>query len=308
MYEGTLHRIIDTFSQAFEQLGVVVEVKTLEELAVLIHKAMTVQARNYHNLEHVLSLVNPDSPIQTLAALFHDIVYYQVDLGFLPEIMEVVAPFISKDEQAFSLARGLPAEDRLFSLARETFDIPLGAVITPSHGLNEFLSALVMNKKLGEIVPERELVKMDFCVEATIPFRGPDAQGRDYFERQAGRLRQINGGWGFEMSEAEIRQTICLAVRMANKDVASFAEANPGDFLSKTCGCCPKRTCRCGRGSASTRSVSIAKPCSIWKAFSAFWTRRRSFTSLMASQRPNVLASWWPWPGVIFRLDANICK
>ncbi len=234
MYEGTLHRIIDTFSQAFEQLGVVVEVKTLEELAVLIHKAMTVQARNYHNLEHVLSLVNPDSPIQTLAALFHDIVYYQVDLGFLPEIMEVVAPFISKDEQAFSLARGLPAEDRLFSLARETFDIPLGAVITPSHGLNEFLSALVMNKKLGEIVPERELVKMDFCVEATIPFRGPDAQGRDYFERQAGRLRQINGGWGFEMSEAEIRQTICLAVRMANKDVASFAEANPGDFLSKT--------------------------------------------------------------------------
>lgn len=234
MHEGTLHRLIATFSHAFEQLNLEVDVKTLEELAVLIHKAMTVQARNYHNLEHVLSLVNPDSPIQTLAALFHDIVYYQVDLGFLPEIMEVVAPFIYKDEQAFSLARGLPAEDRLFVLAREAFEMPLGVVITPAQGLNEFLSALVMNKKLGEIVPERELVKMDLCIEATIPFRGPNAQGQDYFESQAGRLRQINQRWGFGMSEEEMRQATCLAVRMANKDVESFADVNPGDFLRKT--------------------------------------------------------------------------
>ncbi len=85
-FEGMLQRLINVFRESFDRLGVSVGLDVLEDQAVLIHKAMTVQTRNYHNLEHVFDLIEADNPIQTLAALYHDIVYYQVDLGFLPQI------------------------------------------------------------------------------------------------------------------------------------------------------------------------------------------------------------------------------
>ncbi len=84
------------YTEAFEALQLTVEGKKLEEMAVLIHRAMTVQARHYHNLEHVFGFVDPDNPIQTLAGLYHDIVYYQVDQGFLPEILEIISPYSNK--------------------------------------------------------------------------------------------------------------------------------------------------------------------------------------------------------------------
>ncbi len=234
MHESTLHRLILMFRQAFEQLHMPVSDKVLEDLAVLIHKAMTVQARNYHNLEHVLALVDPESPIQTLAALFHDIVYYQVDQGFLPEIQSTIAPYIQQQEKSFALVRGQPAEDRLFALARQAFDMPLGEVITPARGLNEFLSAVVMNLKLGEYVSEKALLQMDLCIEATIPFRGKDLAGRTHFEVLAERLDRICQEWNISMQPAEIRTAICMAVKMANCDVESFGDADPGCFLQKT--------------------------------------------------------------------------
>lgn len=234
MHESTLHRLIVMFRHAFEQLNTPVSVKTLEDLAVLIHKAMTVQARNYHNLEHVLALVDPENPIQTLAALFHDIVYYQVDQGFLPEIQSAIAPYIQQQEKAFSLVRGQPAEDRLFALALQAFDMPLGELITPADGLNEFLSAVVMNLKLGEYVSEKALLQMDLCIEATIPFRGSNAAGQTHFEVLAERLQKICQEWTIPMQPTEAREAICMAVKMANTDVESFGDSDPGCFLQKT--------------------------------------------------------------------------
>lgn len=79
MHEGNLQRLIFLFKGAFDSLGVVVPLVKIEDLSVLIYKGMTVQARNYHNLDHVFSLTDAQSPIITLSALFHDLVYCQVD-------------------------------------------------------------------------------------------------------------------------------------------------------------------------------------------------------------------------------------
>jgi hypothetical protein len=166
--------------------------------------------------------------------LFHDIVYYQVDLGFLPEIEAVIAPHISQQDKDFSLVRGQPSEDRLFSLARDAFDMPLGEVITPARGFNEFLSAVVMNKELGSIVPLKALLQMDFCIEATIPFRGRSPNGDSYFTLIAQRLAEINQRWKLGMSAEEIRTTIRLAVSMANRDVESFGDPDAAGFLQNT--------------------------------------------------------------------------
>ncbi len=234
MHEGALHRLIGLFSSALDQLGLDANAKTIEELAVIIHKAMTVQARNYHNLEHVLQLVEPGNPIRTLAALFHDIVYYQVDLGFLPEILEVIGPFIHQDGSRFSLVGPAAESDRLFRLACEAFALPLDTEISPSMGLNEFLSAVVMNKKLGGLVPDVLMLKMDICIEATIPFRGKTSDGRNTFDLVYERMIEINQRWGFEMSSEEIDAAISTAVEMANCDVDSFAESSPAGFLQNT--------------------------------------------------------------------------
>ncbi len=234
MHEGTIHRLIVVFSTAFQQLGVQVDVKTLEGLAVLIHKAMTVQARNYHNLEHVLSLVNPRDPIQTLAALFHDIVYYQVDLGFLPDIWDIIFPYIQMHDMAFYIARDIPDGDQLFDLALDAFDLQRGQELTGAGGLNEFLSALVMNRKLGRFVSMHDLLKMNLCIEATIPFRGINQARQTHFEVLEERLYRINAARNIPMTTDEVKDAIRLAVKMANKDVESFAEPEVGKFLENT--------------------------------------------------------------------------
>lgn len=234
MHEGMIHRLIGVFDQAFSQLDVRVGPDRLEDLAVLIHKAMTVQARNYHNLEHVFSFVDPQNPIQTLAALFHDIVYYQVDLGFLPEIRRIISPYVHEKDGVISLAQQIPDTDRLFWQALDIFGLRDRVVITPGMGVNEFLSAVVMNRKMDRILQERDLLKMMLCIEATIPFRGPSPSGESHFEILARRARLVSETWGLEVGEEELDQAVMVAVRFANKDVEGFAEEDPGKFLEGT--------------------------------------------------------------------------
>jgi hypothetical protein len=220
-------------NQAFEALELKVEAKKLEGIAVLIHKAMTVQTRNYHNLEHVFSFVDASNPIQTLAGLYHDIVYYQVDQGFLREIQQIISPYIQLENGEFVIRPSAP--DRWqFDLAAQVFGWQRGQQVTLAAGLNEFLSALVMNEQIGDFVPGKALVKMDLCIEATIPFRGPASDGRGYFDLLEERLREINRRWGFGMTSDEIEDTVRLALRVANTDVENFAESDAAVFLEYT--------------------------------------------------------------------------
>lgn len=234
MSEGTIQRLIGIFNHAFQQLGVEVDLDTLEDFSVLIHKAMTVQARNYHSLDHVFTFLDADDPIPTLAALFHDIVYYQVDLGFLPEILEIISPYVHQDGEDFRIASEGHPEDRAFALTLGAFGLLPGQTVRPTTGLNEFLSAVVMNKTLEGIVPEKDLLKMTFCIEATIPFRGPSDQGENPFNLLEERLRRLVKQFGIEMPDQEIENAIRTAVHIANIDVASFAEPDVGVFLDST--------------------------------------------------------------------------
>jgi hypothetical protein len=234
MSEGTIQRLISIFNRAFQQLNVEVDLNTLENLAVLIHKAMTVQARNYHSLDHVFTFVDEGDPIATLAALFHDIVYYQIDLGFLPEIQEVISSYIHQEEKNFRILQNRFTQDRPLVLALGVFDLQPGQSLRPETGLNEFLSALVMNKHLDGIVAEKDLLKMGFCIEATMPFRGLSLDGENPFNRLEDRLRRLVRQFGIVMQDDEIEGAICTAVRIANIDVASFAELDVTRFLEST--------------------------------------------------------------------------
>jgi hypothetical protein len=234
MNTGTIHQVIQLFYDAFSDLHVSIPMKDLEDMAVLVHRAMTLQTRHFHTLEHVFSFTSAPDPIQSIAALFHDIVYYQVDEGFIPEIFDIIKPFIDQVGDQVSLKPMLPAENRGLQLTLEVFNFRSGDILSSNSGLNEFLSAVVLVNKLQGFVSDHDLIRMIVCIEATIPFQGKNDKGETHFDILENRLKHINEKYYCCMEEPDIVEALQLAVKFSNKDVESFAEKTAGHFLDNT--------------------------------------------------------------------------
>lgn len=233
MATGTIQKTINLFKNALEGFNANISLIQLEKLAIMVHRAMTAQARSFHTPEHIFDLTDGANPLLALAALFHDIVYYQVDDGFTPEIHEILTPYILEETGRLSI-RPEAAADPLFALTLAVFGFEPGQTLLPTKGLNEFLSAVVMNKKLEGIIGVTDLIKATACIEATIPFRRsttPQESPQHILEQ---RLIAINTQQHWDMPLAEIRETVKWAVIFANKDVANFSEEDTGKFLDNT--------------------------------------------------------------------------
>ncbi len=234
MQVGTVQKLITIFSESFQKLGQDVPLVKLEDLAVTIHRAMTVHARHFHTLEHVFTFVDGADPIRTLAALYHDIVYFQVDMGFSPQIWQLISAYITQNNGEFFVSAEISKDDRLAAMMLDIFELVPGQKLSSVAALNEFLSALVMVKQLSGIVSEKDMLQMALCIEATIPFRPKNAEGLNHFENMEKRLPVILAKYGLELSEAELIRIIGVSVIFANKDIENFAEADPGQFLDNT--------------------------------------------------------------------------
>jgi hypothetical protein len=116
----------------------------------------------------------------------------------------------------------------------DIFGFSAGQKLYSTPGFNEFLSALVMAKKLYHRVPKKVLLQGMVYIEATIPFRGKDEQGCTPFDRLEGRLRKASHAYDIPLNEQEIIATIRGAVVFANKDVENFAEEDAAQFLVNT--------------------------------------------------------------------------
>jgi len=230
---GTLQRIIAVLVEAFDAFHAQPPSETVEQLAILIHHAMTTPARHYHTPEHIFKFLKPADPIQNLTALFHDIIYYQVDLEFNPDIWETLAPYLRERAGEFFLAEALPSDDPLLWFTLELFELQPGQNISIAPALNEFLSALVMNKKLAGLVPDKDLYRTTICIESTIPFRGRPG-GDCYLGALEKRLKALSQQGRLPLSTDEIEATLEWAVAFANTDIDSFGERDPGKFLDGT--------------------------------------------------------------------------
>lgn len=234
MAAGTIQKTIALFRGALRGLGVDIPLIHIEALGIMVHEAMSVQARSFHTPQHIFELSDASNPIQALAALFHDVVYYEIDQGFTPAIERVLAPYIQQEEGQIRLSDTVSLEDTMFHLTLEVFGVQMGQVLSASQGQNEFLSALLMNEELNGVVQARDLIKITACLEATIPFRGPNAFGESPAEVLERRLSTINAARKLGMSEAEIQEAVSWAVAFSNKDVENFSERDTGKFLDNT--------------------------------------------------------------------------
>jgi hypothetical protein len=231
---STIQKIINTLDDVFDELQVVIEPPVLETIAITIHRAMTLRTRSFHTLDHIFTLADKKKPVHALAAFFHDIVYYQVDHGFQPEIWLLISPFIEEKAGYLFITQQVKKQDRTLQLTLDIFGFKLGQKLLPLVGLNEFLSALTMNKQLVRILSEKVLYQITACIEATIPFRGENDHGESCFDQLETRLKGVNQKFGLALGNTEIENIVRSAVIFANQDVVSFADEDPGQFLDNT--------------------------------------------------------------------------
>ena len=230
---SVVNRIIDLFSGAFTALGAGVSMRDIESLAAFVHHSMDDGRRRYHRSSHLLDLSPGLNPHQTLAALFHDVVYCQVDGGLTRRAQPILSPLLVIESDGFSL-KPSSAKDRLVAMCLDLFRFKPGQELPVFDGMNEFLSAVVAVRLLDPYLPLVDLLVVAATIEATIPFRGETVDGKDPFVARAEKLAEVASSVGEELSPRDVDRIMRDAVELANRDVASFSEADPGRFLAST--------------------------------------------------------------------------
>ena len=224
---------LDYLSWAMQQLRADVALKTLKQITGLIVQCMTAPSRYFHSLQHSFDVAQGGDAIEALAALFHDLVYVQIDGGVDATLSELLNPFIKQVRGRLQLRDSEEiSKDRGFELVITIFDVQPGQHLALEQ--NEFLSALVAVQWLKPILGWAELAQIVACIEATIPFRPPSPAGLLPSDQLYHKLVLANHRFNLEMTREAIVQAVQRAVRLINRDVENFAAPQAAVFLSYT--------------------------------------------------------------------------
>lgn len=237
MTTANINRFIQLLDSAFGALKAPISMPQIEHMAVLVHSAMESPRRHYHSSDHALHMCEGMNPRQVLAAIWHDVVYYQLDNGFPPRLAHLLTPLVRKQGDDLVL-QPLGEDDSAMQLCYALFGFAPGQALPLFRGMNEFLSAAVAVRLLQPFVQLPDLIAVLACIEATIAFRPLEADGRDCSMVLAERVQQA-AQTRLGLSEQSARATYVAgvmqdAVGIANRDVGGFAEPSPARFVSAT--------------------------------------------------------------------------
>jgi hypothetical protein len=243
-------RCRDSLIGAIEQLQGKVELTQLDNITELIIQTMTGPWRYFHTTEHIFEVGGSVDPVEMLAALFHDLVYVQVDQGVSLNIGSYIAPFVKevKSREAFAQeVKGKEVKGQLviregpempsssmFDIVASVFGFSPGQVLSPTAGQNEFLSAVITALLLERFLSHSIIAQIVACIEATIPFRPLSPSGLSASELLYQRLIGVNQQFNFGWSDDQIVEIVKRSVRLGNRDVENFAYPNSAEFLDNT--------------------------------------------------------------------------
>ena len=235
MCVSTVKQLTALLKNAFIGLHVQVPQSECESMAELIHRFMDHDKRIYHNSSHIFDLCPGLNPRQILAALFHDIVYYQLDQNVVYQVENLFDTVIRIDQRDLFL-KEVPGNELAVLLCTGIFGFQNGEKLSIQNGLNEFLSAVLGARLLKPYLSVNDLIGIVACIEATIPFRGNKhkTNTENFPEHLADKILQTCLSLNLEISEISIEEIIHDAVGLANQDVLSFAVIEPADFLAST--------------------------------------------------------------------------
>ena len=233
--ENDQKQCLEKLVWAIDRLQVEVDPSKLSDIANLIVQTMTGPWRYFHTPEHIFEVGGNDSAIEVLAALFHDVVYVQVDKSVNFNLSYYISPFILQvGEDLFILEREKLPEDRMLEMVLDLFNFQAGQKLSPMTGQNEFLSALVAAKVFEDFLSPGLILQIIACIEATIPFRSKTAEGLSSSEVLYQRMGMVNDKYKTGLTDEEMIATVHSSVRMSNRDVGSFAYESAARFLDGT--------------------------------------------------------------------------
>eukprot|EP00592_Proboscia_alata_P025959 CAMPEP_0194434368 /NCGR_PEP_ID=MMETSP0176-20130528/82837_1 /TAXON_ID=216777 /ORGANISM="Proboscia alata, Strain PI-D3" /LENGTH=541 /DNA_ID=CAMNT_0039252625 /DNA_START=84 /DNA_END=1707 /DNA_ORIENTATION=- len=235
-FEGKthFHKLIVTFNDNIEALGQIASNPNLERWSILVHDSMSGNGRNFHSVQHVFDISAGADPIQTLSAMFHDCVYYNVDGGLNLIINHILRGIIVEQSDPVQLVETDPINDKLLAIVVSIFGFKSGQILPPFGGLNEFLSAMVAAREFEGTLTLQHIVRITACIEATIPFRKLDEKNRSAPQRLFERLQVTNKDFDIGFSEEELVDATQVAHELANRDVANFCTDDTAWFLDNT--------------------------------------------------------------------------
>lgn len=206
----------------------------LFDMAGLIIQSMTGPWRSFHTPEHIFDVGSGGTPVEVVAALFHDLVYAQVDSGIHVNLARYLASYVRENAKGLVIdpTDDAPAED--LEMVMTLFGFERGQVLSPFAGLNEFLSALLAVRILEGVLPKPVCAQIAACIEATVPFRSPQADGKTCSQLLLERLMLANQNHALGLDEATCKETVLMGVRVANRDIGNFASEHPTEFLNNT--------------------------------------------------------------------------
>ncbi len=234
MGQGMLHRLIAVLMDISPKFRLVCDFKSMEDMAIIVHGIMSRRTRHFHTLEHVFGFIDGSDYITALAAVFHDLVYYQVDNGLPAELSSLLEGYVAVEADGIRIKEGIPAEDKSFHALCSLFGKLPGSILKPSSGLNEFLSALAMLRLMSPYLDFEQLIAVLVCIEASIPFRGLNAAGHSMGDSLEQRLADLCKAGLLANDPAALQGMVHRAVNFANADVRDFSLPDPGHFLSNT--------------------------------------------------------------------------
>jgi hypothetical protein len=234
MGQGMLHRLIAVFMDISRNFRNGCDAKAIEDIAILVHGIMSRRSRQFHTLDHVFGFIDGTDYLTALAAIFHDLVYYQVDNGLPAELADLIADHVTVQADGLELNHCLPVDDKAYRSLCSIFGVQPGSIMKQSGGLNEFLSALAMFRLMSPYLDLEQVVSVLVCIEASIPFRGTDAEGRSVGEILEQRLQALRDAGVLPFDAALVQSMIHRAINFANADVRDFSLSDPGHFLSNT--------------------------------------------------------------------------
>ncbi len=206
----------------------------IERIAIMVNKAMSTQARSFHTAEHIFNLVEENHPIQNLAVLFHDIAYFTIDQGFIPEIESILGDYVIVEGDSISIRPDIEPNKSCAGIAMSIFGFQPGDFLQPFGGMNEFLSALVFVHEFHIYLDQLGLLETICYIEATIPFRPLNDKDQSSADCLNERLESYKKSKNIKLDEKRMVEIIQQAISFANKDVENFAEIEVGAFLDNT--------------------------------------------------------------------------
>ncbi len=229
-----VNRCLQALQRSASALGGDPQAPAWPVLAEMVIQSMSGPWRSFHTPEHIFDVGEGGNPVEVMAALFHDLVYVQVDQGINLSLARHLADALKETGQGLQLDPAAVGQDPLLRMTVDLFGFAHDQLLNPFGGQNEFLSAVVAVRSMRDLLPLSVLVRVVACIEATIPFRAVPAEGPDCSEKLRLRLQTVNRDMALGLTEDDLVEAVETAVRVANRDVGNFASEHPAQFLDNT--------------------------------------------------------------------------